>query len=110
MTEIELQRLADLVAERLRPLLAGARTELVTKTELADMLRVREAQIDRFVRAGMPKVTIGTSPRYDPALCRRWLAEHARPRSTPAPLEALTTPGVTPRGMAAKLPFFREKK
>lgn len=107
LSDADLARLADMVAERLRPLVASraAVDPLLTKAELADYLRVEKAQVDRWVRQGMPRETIGSSPRFDLAACRAWLASNAKPRAAVASnVTALRNmPGVTPIGRARRL-------
>jgi hypothetical protein len=111
MSDADLARLADLGAARLRPVVAAASaaaptstSALLTKSDLAQHLRVKEAQIDRFVRRGMPRETVGTVPRFDLAGCRAWLAANARSRAAP-PAPASTDPlsSVTPVGRARKV-------
>jgi post-segregation antitoxin (ccd killing protein) len=121
LSDLDIDRVAERVVAKLLPRLGGAApTPLLTKTELAEHLRVREAQIDRFVRRGMPRETVGTVPRFDLAACRAWVAENARPRAeaasgpppaVPSPRASVAgpsgggapIPGVTPIGRARTL-------
>jgi hypothetical protein len=84
---------------------------LLTKAELAKHLHVNEAQVDRFVRKGMPRETIGSAPRFDLVACRAWLAAHRKPRAATGAAGGSPTaarscgpiPGVTPAGRAPKV-------
>jgi hypothetical protein len=109
----DLVRLADLLAPRVAAALAqlmGTAAPLRTKTELAAHFAVKEAQIDRFVRKGMPEEYVGASPRYRLAACEEWVRKHARRRKkkvttspsepgTGLPLGATTSPPARDMGL-----------
>lgn len=106
LSEADLARIADLVADRLRSVVAPAGpAALLTKGELAAHLRVEKAQVDRWVRKGMPRETIGSVPRFELATCRAWLATIAKPRAAARPpdLNGVSLAGVTPIGRARKV-------
>lgn len=105
LSEADLARLADLVADRLRAAVASGPAALLTKGELAEHLRVEKAQVDRWVRRGMPRETIGTVPRFELSACRAWLATIAKPRvAACAPdLNGVGLAGATPIGRARKV-------
>lgn len=67
---------------------------LLTREELADRLRVRPAQVDKFARLGMPRRFVGSLPRFDHAECRRWLQDHEAPRVRVPSSGARPVPGV----------------
>jgi len=86
LADEDLNAIAARVVERLLPLLGGVPAErLLTKSELAAHLRVEPAQIDRFVRKGMPREIVGARSRFRLGAVEDWLAKNAKPRTVPAP-------------------------
>lgn len=57
---------------------ASALAPLVDKREVARLLAVSPATIDRLVRSGMPHQPVGEVRRFDVAECRAWLADRAK--------------------------------
>ena len=56
-------------------------TRLMTKDEVADLLRVRPstvAELARRLRDPLPSVRVGRSRRYQLEAVERWLAEQSR--------------------------------
>jgi hypothetical protein len=92
LSDADIDRIALRVVALLRA--TPANDTLLTKSELATHLRVREAQIDRFVRRGMPRETVGTRPRFRLADCAVWLKANAEP--APVPISPTTEPVLPP--------------
>jgi hypothetical protein len=70
------------------PAPAPAPVPLVDKRELARLLDVSVATIDRLARSGMPFQPVGDARRFDIAACRAWLADHGKHAAVPPALLA----------------------
>lgn len=69
LSPVELERLADLVADRVAERLAGA-PRLVDRVRLAELLAVSVATVERLTAAGeLPIVRMGRRVLYDPGEC-----------------------------------------
>jgi hypothetical protein len=74
---------------------------LVDKRELARMLSVSPATVDRLVRAGLPFVPVGDVRRFDVTACRAWLEEQGERRAeagAPASRPRVTSASTTETG------------
>ncbi len=76
------------------PAVAPTHDPLVDRREIARLLAVSQATIDRLTRAGMPYIPVGDVRRYDLDTCRGWLVEHRQ-----RPAEQASTSG--PRAASA---------
>jgi hypothetical protein len=100
LPDADVQRIAVAVVELMVARMPAAPAEpLLTTQELADALRVTPAQVDRFVRKGMPRTRVGARPRFELAACRRWLASSSGDAVARAvdPLENVTPVGRAPK-------------
>ena len=59
---------------------------LVDKRELARLLSVSSATIDRQVRSGMPYQPVGEVRRFDFDMCKAWLASQGKSTAAPPAL------------------------
>jgi predicted DNA-binding transcriptional regulator AlpA len=69
---------------------------LIDKRELARLLSVSRATIDRLVRDGLPYLPVGDVKRFDVAECRAWLVNRDKPLP---PDPAVPPPASGPRGV-----------
>lgn len=97
-----LAALADRLYERLvtrfgaaAAAVGSAPAGLLTKRDAALYFSVTTAQIDRWVRKGMPRAVVGASPRFDLESCKTWLAQNAQQRQTPTTRGRVAHGGVT---------------
>ncbi len=81
MTTEEIRELAGLVADLVLERLGARdeRPELATKGELARVLRVEPASIDRWVRQGMPCAERGSYRLFDRVACEAWVSARPKP-------------------------------
>jgi hypothetical protein len=101
MTELDLERLAELLAPRVAAQVAAAlggaappspRPRLLSRRELARELGKSETSIDRWTAQGMPNHDRGTFRLYEPDACAAWLAARRKPREARQP--PATRPGL----------------
>lgn len=90
MSPDEIAAVARQVVAQLRAELGILAPGLLTKGEIAGVLRVEPQTIDRWVRQGMPAEDRASYRLFDRAKCEQWVAgrkKPARPRrgSTTAP-------------------------
>jgi hypothetical protein len=83
LSDVDIDRIAEAVVAKLAP-----SAPLLSKTELAIPLGVQTAQIDRFVRKGMPRTTVGARPRFEFAACRTWLDARTTAQAASPPPDA----------------------
>jgi hypothetical protein len=83
LSDVDINRIAEAVVAKLAP-----SAPLLSKTELAIRLGVQTAQIDRFVRKGMPRTTVGARPRFELAACRTWLDARSTTQEASPPPDA----------------------
>lgn len=69
LSAFEIEQIVDAVVAKL----GAPQGQLLTKNELASLLKVSPATVTRSVRRGMPVEHVGDLPRFDAAACRAWL-------------------------------------
>lgn len=82
MSQDELRALARMVVEMLRSelvTLPGFAPGLLTKDEIAAVLRVSPGTVDRWTREGMPSEPRGSYKLFDRAQCEAWVAARPKP-------------------------------
>lgn len=74
MTPLELEKLADAVAERVANRLANRR-RLLTRPEMAEVACVSVPKLDTM--KDLPRIRVGRKVLFDPHAVIRYLAEHS---------------------------------